>query len=50
MKTLLWPKILANEKGGGDVKPPMLSFSAGAPPPPLVRPASDHGATFAATS
>ena len=34
MKTLLLPKILANEKGGGYVKPPMPSFSADAPPPP----------------
>ena len=35
MKTLLLPKNLANEKRGGDsVKPPMLSFSADAPPPP----------------
>ena len=33
VKTLLLPKILANEKRGGYVKPPMLSFSAETPPP-----------------
>ena len=35
MKTLLLPKNLANDKGGGGyVQPPMLSFSADAPPSP----------------
>ena len=33
VKTLLLPKNLANEKRGGYVKPPMLSFSAETPPP-----------------
>ena len=34
MKTLLLPKILANEKRRGLCKPPpLLSFSADAPPP-----------------
>ena len=42
MKTLLLPKNLANEKGGGYVKPPMLSFWANAPPPPGA-----HRAKFA---
>ena len=37
MKTILLPENLANEKGGGGhVKPPLLSFSADAPPTPLV--------------
>ena len=34
MKILLLPKNVANEKRGGYVKPPMLSFSTDAPPPP----------------
>ena len=37
MKTLLLPKILADQKRGeGCVKPPMLLFSTDAPTPPLL--------------
>ena len=36
MKALLLPTNLAKEKRGRYIKPPMLSFSADAPPPPEV--------------